>query len=145
MLEGLLSAGTAAGVILVVVVMVTLLLRKDRARALFWALAVGGVVVLEVVLKKAFERPSVGGKPGYSFPSGGAMGSVAIVAAATLLVEQRRRRLIAAVGVPIVLGYGVALVFGLWHYPSDVVAGWSLAIAWVTCVWLAFRPMPGFR
>jgi undecaprenyl-diphosphatase len=40
---------------------------------------------------------------------------------------------------PIVIAYGGLLVFQLWHYPSDVMAGWCIALAWVTGVWLALR------
>ena len=126
-----------------VAVLVLLVVRGARARAAFWGLALAGPLLLTPILKEAFDRPSVGDKPGDSFPSGNAMASAAFVAAAMLLTPSwRARQLILAVGVALGLGYGVLLVLGLWHHPSDVVAGWCVGLVWVNCVWLVLRPIP---
>jgi len=38
-----------------------------------------------------------------------------------------------AVSLVVVVAYGIALVYFRSHYPSDVIAGWCVALAW-TCV-----------
>lgn len=140
-LETTLDAGQLLGALLAVGALVALLARRPRARAAFLALALVGPLLLTPVLKEAFDRPSVGGKPGDSFPSGSAMASTAFLAAAVLLApSSHARRWIVGVGVPLVLGYGVLLVVGLWHHPSDVVAGWCVGLLWANVVWLALRP-----
>ncbi len=43
-------------------------------------------------------------------------------------------------GAAVVLLVGTGVVYHEWHWISDVLAGWCLAIAWLGCVWLALRP-----
>lgn len=106
--------------------------------ALFWTLAVGGVLAFDPLLKGVFDRPAIGDPGGgYSFPSGNAMASVAIVAAIALTSAPSWQRRALVVGVPIVVAHGSVLVYQLWHYPSDVVGGWCIAVAWMTALWLA--------
>jgi membrane-associated phospholipid phosphatase len=118
-------------------------------RAAFWGLAVAGSLVLTHVLKELIERPEIGLKQAeYSFPSGNATASLAGVVALILLLPPSRLRLwVASMGLAAVPLYGASLVFLLWHYPSDVVAGWALALAWVFALRLAFGevagPLPG--
>jgi membrane-associated phospholipid phosphatase len=144
-----LDAGRVVAAAIVLGVLI-LLLRRRRWRALlFCTLAVGGVLAIDVPLKEVFHRPqwtppgydSSGG--GYAFPSGHAMASVAILGALTLLSPRRWAKVLLIVGVPLAVAVGVVLVYSWWHYPSDVVAGWSLALAWVSALWLAIRPGPG--
>lgn len=130
------SLGVAAAVTTALVI-VQLARRKYREAA-FWALALGGVLVLDIPLKEIFHRPALGGE-GYSFPSGNAMASAAMLVAVVATTSSRRRRLAVAVGVPVLVAYGVALVYAWWHYPGDVVAGWCVALAWVTALRLALR------
>jgi membrane-associated phospholipid phosphatase len=93
---------------------------------------------LDPLLKSIFDRPPIGDLGGdYSFPSGNAMASVVIVGGMALSAAAPWRRRTLALGVPIIVGYGVVLVYQLWHYPSDVVAGWCIAVAWMTALWLA--------
>jgi membrane-associated phospholipid phosphatase len=128
----------------VVIVAVSLAARRPRA-GVFWAMAIGGVFALDLVLKPLFARPALGGPPGaYSFPSGNAMLAAAVLSSVALSLR-RRRRLIIAIGVPLVLLYGAALVYAWWHYPSDVAGGWCIAIAWVALVWWSCKPSLGAR
>jgi membrane-associated phospholipid phosphatase len=116
-------------------VIVLLTGRKTRF-ALFWAVAVGGVLALDVPLKDSFRRPELGGSGGgYSFPSGNAMASMAILVSVALTSSPRWRRWVIIVGAPVVVAYGAALVYAWWHYPSDVLAGWCIALAWTTGAW----------
>jgi membrane-associated phospholipid phosphatase len=131
------------GVSVAVAAVMVLLTARRGSYALFWALAIGGDLVLDFPLKEIFRRPTLGGSgAGYSFPSGGAMVSVAFLLAVGLTASPRRRKCTLVVGVPLVVAYGLALVYAWWHYPTDVVAGWCIALAWVTGLWLMLRPNP---
>jgi len=109
----------------------------EARRAMFWALAVGGVLVLVPLLKVTFARPGIGAaQDQYSLPSGNAAASAAIVGAALLLLGRTPSRRIAALGALVVLAEGAGLLLLGWHYPSDILAGWCVAAAWVATVWL---------
>lgn len=116
-----------------------LVVRRRWSRATFFALAVGGAGLLNVVTKQFFgrQRPalwlSMAPAESFSFPSGHAMGSTAAVAAWAALVWKTPARW------PVLLG-GTAWVLlvsasraylGV-HYPSDLVAAWLAALAWVS-------------
>jgi membrane-associated phospholipid phosphatase len=128
------------GVAFAVALLGLLLAARAYVRAAFWALAVGGAVVLTRVLKEAVERPELGLRQAeYSFPSGNATVLLAgIFALVLLLPPSRLRRWIAIAGAAVIPLYGFALVLLLWHYPSDIVAGWALGLAWVSALWLVF-------
>ena len=114
-------------------------------RAAFWGLTVGGALIFTRVLKELIERPEIGiHQREYSFPSGNATATTAgLLALALLLPPGRPRRIVAVTGAVILPLYGLALVLLLWHYPSDVVAGWALGIAWVLALRLAFGDVSG--
>lgn len=102
--------------------------------ALFLAAAAAGPRIAVPLLKPVFPRPLLhAGAEGLSyFPSGHAAGSMAVVAALVLLVgSSRRRRYPAAAGAVFVAAYGCSLFFLRSHYPTDVLAGWCLGVAWV--------------
>lgn len=129
------------GLAFAVALLAVLASARAYRRAAFWGLAIGGAVMLTRVLKEAIERPEIGLRQAeYSFPSGNATVSLAgVVALVLLLPPSRLRRWIALAGAVVIPLYGLALVLLLWHYPSDVVAGWALAVAWVFGLRLAFR------
>jgi membrane-associated phospholipid phosphatase len=137
----LLDASMALGAVFALAVGIVLVVRRRRLHAFFWILAVTGVLVLDIVLKEIFQRPSIGVKQDeYSFPSGNAMASVAVVVGLFLITRSsERRRWILALGIPAIVVYGALLVFLLWHYPSDVVAGWFAALAWVAGIAFVLR------
>jgi undecaprenyl-diphosphatase len=133
------SLGLAAAFIAGLVVV--LLVRGRRRQALFWALAIGGVLLLDTPLKDLFARAALGGPRGaYSFPSGNGMVSAALVAALILSSSPSSRARRLTVALPLLVVYGAVTVYAWWHYPSDVVGGWCVALAWVTALWLALRP-----
>jgi undecaprenyl-diphosphatase len=130
-----------AGALLVVLAVATLLRRKLRRAALFWVLAIGGTLALDLLLKRVIERPSLSqGSSAYSFPSGHAMVSLAVVMACVLTAPTRWRPALAAAGALFLLAYGDLIVDLEEHYPSDVVAGWSIAFAWTAALWLLLDP-----
>lgn len=124
-------------------------LRQPRA-AVFFALSLGGAMLLNVLFKLFFARARpalfdhLTPAPGYSFPSGHAMGSAAFFLALYLLVARlfpRWRALAGVLGVLFTLGIGVSRLVLQVHYPSDVLAGWALSAAWVLGVYLVYaRP-----
>jgi membrane-associated phospholipid phosphatase len=136
---GVSLAGMWWGLIPVDLAVVGVLLARRRwALATFFALAVAGAGLLNVLTKQLFARqrpslwPSIAPAQSFSFPSGHAMGSAAAVAASVVLLWPTRARW------PMVIG-GTAWVLlvstsraylGV-HYPSDLVAAWVASLAWV--------------
>ena len=134
------------GVAVVAVLGLWLGLRESRA-ALFLTVSLGGAMLLNVLFKLFFARvrPDLSQHltpaPGYSFPSGHAMGSAAFFLAVFLVVFHlfpRWRILAGVLGVLLTLGIGVSRLVLQVHYPSDVLAGWALSSAWVLGVNLVY-------
>jgi membrane-associated phospholipid phosphatase len=131
--------GYPYGVVPIGVGMALALLAMRRwGDAFFWIVAVGGAGLLNLLAKAAFGRirPDLWLSPApettYSFPSGHAMGSMAMVAALVVLLWPTRWRGPALLlGVPFVVLVGVSRMYLGVHYPSDILAGWAAAVAWV--------------
>jgi membrane-associated phospholipid phosphatase len=125
-----------------------LLARRQFGNALFVSLAVGGAAVLNFLAKALFQRsrPSLWPAPlpesDYGFPSGHAMGSLAVIVTLAILLWPTRWRWPAILlGLPFVLAVGLSRIELGVHYPSDVLAGWCAALAWVAGIHL-LRSMP---
>jgi len=124
--------------------------------ALAWvAVAVVLVSPLTSAVKALVDRPRpqfAGGgarldSPG--FPSGHSSGVVTLVAVGLVLAWPRlapvARRWWTAAGLALVLVVGATrLVLGV-HFPSDVLGGWCLGLAWTLAVVLASDALPGGR
>jgi membrane-associated phospholipid phosphatase len=141
----LVKASIVLGVVLAAGLLAALVLVEAYRRAAFWALAVGGALVFTRFFKELIERPEIGvHEREYSFPSGNAATTtVGVIALVLLLPPSPVRRLVATAGAVVLPVYGVALVLLLWHYPSDVVAGWALGVAWVLALRIAFGDVSG--
>jgi membrane-associated phospholipid phosphatase len=120
--QGLWFAGLLAAGLLVT--------RRVRAAA-FLGLVLGSTLATAVLLKPAFHRqPLISGRDGY-FPSTHAAGALVVgVTVSRLAWPTRRRWPVLAVSLATVALYGIALVFERSHYPSDVLAGWCVAVFW---------------
>jgi membrane-associated phospholipid phosphatase len=126
---------------LAVVLAVVLLSAGRRMDALFLLLGLGVSCVLNPALKEVVERarPDVWESPvsvsQYSFPSGHAANTAALVGGLLMIVRPERRRLAVAVGglVLAVVAFS-QLALGV-HYPSDLVAGWLWVGAFTTLLW----------
>lgn len=123
-----------------------LALRKRIADAAFVAIATGGSGLLNVAAKHSFRRDrpalwdSIAPEATYSFPSGHAMGSATLACVVVLLCWRLQARWwVLAVAAAFVLGVGASRVYLGVHYPSDIVAGWTAAVAWTLAVHLAMR------
>lgn len=123
-----------------------LLLRRQWRGAVFVVVSVAGGLAISLLLKYYFDR----NRPDFvvhrshtmtsSFPSGhSANSAVAYLTMAILLAKLVDRRVmkgyIFAVGLLIPILVGVSRVFLGVHWPTDVVAGWLLGLAWGLVVW----------
>lgn len=123
---------------LCVAVFLTLLYLKRRGDALFFFCAIGGAGALNVAAKLFFgrERPdlwvSIDPRADYSFPSGHAMGTMAVFAALTVIVWNSRARWpFAFAAALLVFAVGLSRVYIGVHFPSDVLCGWCASLVWV--------------
>jgi undecaprenyl-diphosphatase len=119
------------------IVLITLALRRRFRDGLFFGIAVIGSAVLDIVAKNYFARVrpdlwlSITPETTYSFPSGHAMGSATLGMAVILLCWPTRWRVpVMIASVAFVILVGVSRVYLGVHYPSDILAGWTAAIAW---------------
>lgn len=126
--------------IIVIVVFAYLVLAGKQRTGWFMVFAVLGGTILSTVLKMLFDRPrpeltGVAEVFTASFPSGHAtVSAVVFLTIGAMLAEaspERRLRLF-YIGVAIVLTVlvGVSRIYLGVHYPTDVLAGWSLGAAW---------------
>ncbi|MBB4636579.1 undecaprenyl-diphosphatase [Longimicrobium terrae] len=136
------AIGYAWGVVPAVpVLFIILMAYRRRGDALFFALAVGGAGLMNRGAKLFFRRTrpalwtSIAPETSFSFPSGHAMGSMALAAAVVALLWPTRWRWPAiVVGGAFTFLVGLSRVYLGVHYPSDVLAGWSASLAWVVGV-----------
>lgn len=128
-------------------VLVALWVKRQRATAAFLAAAMLGGQVLSNVAKLGFSRPRPDLVPHgvdvstASFPSGHSlMATVAYLTLAVILTTTekswRLRAFYISVAVTLSLLVGISRVYLGVHWPSDVLAGWTLGAFWALCVWL---------
>lgn len=123
--------------------------REWRFLAILLA-AVLGETLLSSALKDLFDRPRPDVVPhlvhvsSKSFPSGHAASAAAIfltfaaLIAARLKARPARVYVFAAAGALAFL-VGASRVYLGVHYPTDIIAGWSLGAGWAAIVWTAAR------
>lgn len=132
---------TVAAVGAACLVVAVLLLRRRVRAALFPVAAIGVTALVTTLVKAGIERPSIEGPGESSFPSGTAAWSMALVATAILLAPPSRRVLLGVLGAVLLVALNGLIVWEEWHYPSDVLAGWCLALGCALGLWLALgRP-----
>jgi membrane-associated phospholipid phosphatase len=152
-LRFLTGGGDAAARIVVLAPLAGWLAWQRRWRLLVLVVASGALVgALNELLKSIFDRPrpSYDGTieaTGYSYPSGHASGTAAMVTVLVLVfwpvVSQAWRWVFAALAIAAaaVVGY-TRVALGV-HFSSDVVAGWCLGVAWVLLLAVVLRVWPG--
>jgi membrane-associated phospholipid phosphatase len=125
------------GAVVTAAVVAWLWVRGRRWDAAFVGLSMVGILILDLALEQVIARRPLGDpQGGYSYPSGNAMASLALVMSVALISSPRARRRLLALGLPAVFVYGGALAAQWWHYPSDVLGGWCLALSSVALVWM---------
>lgn len=144
---------TTVGVATALVLAALLAARRLRD-ALTLAVEVGGAAVLDLAGKQFFARPRPALYPhlvhetDFGFPSGHAMGDVAFFLALFLLAERiapGRWRSAGLMGVALAFIIGASRPYLQVHFPTDVLAGWALGLAWTITVDLLVAPAPAPR
>lgn len=130
-------------------VLALVMFRRMR-EGVFAATAILGSLLLNVAAKHTFVRlrpdlwRSVSpAETTYSFPSGHAMGSMTLAMVVVLLCWDVRttttrwqwRWPVTIVAASFVLLVGLSRIYLGVHYPSDILAGWTAACAWVVGVY----------
>jgi len=142
---GPVGVGVIGGVIFVV-----LLARKRFRWAAYLALTAAGGGALDWELKRYFARarPAVAEMlkhaSGYSFPSGHAMGSTVVFSALAYLVLRAHIRWLwkagaIALATTLVIGVSLSRVYLGVHWISDVGAGITAGLLWVTMTTVAYE------
>jgi membrane-associated phospholipid phosphatase len=152
-----LSLPGLAVVRLVVIVPVLVVLARRRAwlTAAWLVVAVAAISPITTVIKNVVGRPrpqfANGGAhlQSLSYPSGHSSGIAASVVVGLVLawpvLSARGRRFWLAVGVVVIVVVGFSRMWLGVHYLSDVVAGWSLGLAWALLTAVLFGALPGGR
>ncbi|MGZ4572180.1 MAG: phosphatase PAP2 family protein [Blastococcus sp.] len=146
---------TVARLVLAVPLLVWLLRRGARWTALWVAVAYGLIGPITSLGKYAVARVrppfSQGGALNHSpsFPSGHSSGIATTVVVGLILawplLSGRARRIWVPIGAVIVVLVGFSRMWLGEHYLTDVVAGWSLGIAWALLTAVLFGALPGGR
>jgi undecaprenyl-diphosphatase len=137
--------------IIVVAVAVFLILQKRifYTVLILIATSLGGALV--IVLKAFFsiERPDIPLNPlltetSPGFPSGhAAMSAVVYLSLAIILTRTlstfKTRLYVLFMAIVLAFLIGVSRIFLGVHYPSDVLAGWAIGLAWACLCWLISR------
>lgn len=142
--------------LLTIVTVVTLFRARRRWHAMVMAVAVIGAELSSDVMKLVYARPRPALVPhgsyvySNSFPSGHSTVSAAAFLTLALLVAATLKRRaskvsVYAAAILVLVGVGVSRIYLGVHWPSDVLAGWSLGTGWAIIGWLLLglqRPAP---
>lgn len=144
-----LGSGVVAALITTIAAAYLLLAKRIRYALTLIAVAAGTGLVM-TFLKPLYdrERPTVvthiDPPGGLSFPSGHSMLSAALYLTLAMMIarslEHRRLRMFAvATGAFIAFLIGLSRIYLGVHYPSDVIAGWTVGAAWALLVGITTR------
>jgi len=124
--------------------------RKRWRAALHWLITVACVGLLTEALKlyTAVQRPPLldSAQMSYAFPSAHASLSVAVFGFLAVIVARELRSnwhwVPYSMAVVMVVAIGFSRLYLGVHWLSDVLAGWSLGLAWVALMGIAYRHHP---
>ena len=122
------------------------ILKKQYSMLIIILLAVTGGAVMELELKELFGRirpqiiPNLIAEKSFGFPSGHSMMSAIMylsLAALIARLQTRWRDKIYIISIAVFLSFmiGISRVYLGVHYPTDVLGGWSLGLAWASFCW----------
>jgi undecaprenyl-diphosphatase len=122
----------------VLAVLLALRLRRPWPAAIA-AAEIAGTAIIVQLLKIACEDPRFQPRPGdpffwhpvaKAFPSGSSAGAMSIAIAFLFVVPEAWRQTTAAIGGAFTLAISVALLVLDYHFPSDIIGGWLVALGW---------------
>jgi undecaprenyl-diphosphatase len=139
--------GLAGTVSMTALIVGVLWVRRRKVAALMVACGVGGAAVISVVMKSLFDRtrPDLWAQlvheTSFSFPSGHAMASAALALSLMAVFWRTKwRPLVVTLGTVYIILIGFTRLYLGVHYPTDIMGGWLLSLAWVVLVaWLITR------
>jgi membrane-associated phospholipid phosphatase len=142
--------------VIVAVVAAILVVRKERASAIFVVVTAVGGALLNTGLKMIFARarPDLASALAvarwYSFPSGHAMGSFITCGALAYIALRQRWPWAAksaglAIALTIVVLVGVSRVYLGVHWASDIAGGWSAGTVWLAAAVVSFEMLLRLR
>jgi len=149
------SVGITVFVTTAVTVYFVLLRKKSLIYLVLGAYAGAGILAL--VLKALFERPrpetltELARVTSASFPSGHAMVAMVVYLTLGVLLASSESRLkfklyYILLALTVVFFVGISRVYLGVHYPTDILAGWSLGVVWAVLCWMILyflRDKPG--
>ena len=146
---------TAVGGVTILTLVVTmailiLVFHRKRRQALVFAATIAAPFVSSELLKHLYDRPRPDlvphGSYAYSasFPSGhSTLAAATYLTLATVIASLEARRetkvLIYAVAVLLGIAGGFSRIYLGVHWPSDVLAGWSLGAGWALAAWIGLN------
>lgn len=134
---------------IVAVVCAALWRARRRAEARYLALVVAASLLLNLLLKIAFQRDRPGGgtverASEYAFPSGHTMSAAAFATALAFIAWPTRYRWpVLAGAAAFALAMGLSRVYLGVHWPSDVAAGWAMGLVVAVAVRAVVWRPPG--
>ena len=146
--------GVTVVTLVTIVAVLAFLMHRRRWHAGIMAMTVLAAFVSSETLKKLYDRPRPTLVPhgsyvySSSFPSGHSTLSAATfltlaVLIASLEPNRGTKWMMFALAALLVLGIGFSRVYLGVHWPSDVLAGWSLGAAWALAAWIALQRLGG--
>lgn len=151
------SLGSTAGLgALVGVVVAILLVRKERASAVFVIVTAVAGALLNLGLKMIFARArpdltlALTSSRYYSFPSGHAMGSCITLGAVAYIALRQHwswgvKSVCLAAALTMVALVGLSRVYLGVHWASDIAGGWSAGAVWLSFAVVAFEMLLRLR
>ena len=119
---------------------------RQYTNALIVMVGVGGSALINVLLKAFFQRdrPQLWERlvteNSFSFPSGHAMASASLAAVIIVILWPTRWRYYAiALGNLYVLYIGFTRMYLGVHYPTDILAGWLVAVSWIAITTIVIK------
>lgn len=140
--------GVYQGVVPATATIALVLLYRKRWRSLTYLLiTLGGSALINRTAKAVFHRirpalwESIAPHADFAFPSGHAMSSMSFVAALIILTWGTRWSwIVGTVGIGFVGAIAWTRLYLGVHFPSDILAGWMVSLAWAIGVSLIIRP-----
>ena len=142
--------GGPIGMGVIAATIAVLLIRKERASAVYMIVTGIGGLLLNVGLKLLYARArpdfatAIAVAQGRSFPSGHAMGSFIILGAIGYLLLRQKftwklKSVLLSVIVTLIILVGLSRVYLGVHWSSDIIAGWCAGTVWLASATVAFE------